>query len=622
MRFARPLFAKLVMIGSALLTLALLSIGLTLWVSWQLQGGAAAVNEAGRMRMQTWQLVAALGAGDPAAANAVAERFDASLALLRDGDRSRPLVVPWDDAVRARFDILNGAWSRLRPDWLAPPPRAQETLAREATAFVVEVDRFVAAVERSLTTWAVILSLSQMILVGLAIASALALLYAGHVFVLQPLATLREGLAQVQRGELATRVHLPTRDEFGDLAQGFNHMAETLQGLYRGLEFKVREKTAHLEQQHERLEALYAASESLARADTLESMARGFVGQIRRIARADAAAIRWSDEANRRYVMLAGDCLPKSIADGEHCVRTGDCLCGQPGDTAQTRVIPIRGVPLEHCAQAGFQSLISVPVRLQQRTLGEIDLFYRSPTSIDEVECQHLDALASHLASAMEGLRAEALERESAVAEERSLLARELHDSIAQSLAFLKIQVALLRDAKRRRDGGAVERALDELDTGVRESTADVRELLMHFRTRTNTEDIGQALRTTLRKFEHQTGLATELNVEGSGLALPPDLQVQVLHVVQEALSNVRKHARASKVWVEVQQGPRWRIEVRDDGRGFDPAAGPADETHVGVRIMHERAARIGATVEIDSVPGSGTCVALTLPLQMEAEAA
>jgi two-component system nitrate/nitrite sensor histidine kinase NarX len=97
-------------------------------------------------------------------------------------------------------------------------------------------------------------------------------------------------------------------------------------------------------------------------------------------------------------------------------------------------------------------------------------------------------------------------------------------------------------------------------------------------------------------------------------MPLPADVQVQVLHVVQEALSNVRKHAQAREVWVEVQQTPQWRVEVRDDGCGFDPDGAGPGETHVGLRIMRERAHNIGATVEVASVPGSGTCVVLKLP--------
>jgi two-component system nitrate/nitrite sensor histidine kinase NarX len=253
-------------------------------------------------------------------------------------------------------------------------------------------------------------------------------------------------------------------------------------------------------------------------------------------------------------------------------------------------------------------------VRLHERLVGELNLFYRSVATLNEEDRALLETLASHLAGAIEGLRAGALEREAAVAEERGLLARELHDSIAQGLSFQKIQVGLLRDALRRQDPARAERVLDELDAGVRESLSDVRELLLHFRTRTNAEDIEPALRTTLQKFEHQTGLATHLTIEGDALPLPPDVQVQVLHVVQEALSNVRKHAQAREVWVEVQQAPQWRVEVRDDGRGFSPGVAEADQTHVGLRIMRERAQRIGATVEVVSVPGSGTAVTLTLP--------
>jgi two-component system nitrate/nitrite sensor histidine kinase NarX len=224
------------------------------------------------------------------------------------------------------------------------------------------------------------------------------------------------------------------------------------------------------------------------------------------------------------------------------------------------------------------------------------------------------EALASHLASAIENLRTEALLRESAASEERTLLASELHDSIAQSLAFLKIQLGLLRSALQRDDREGVEQAVSELEAGVRESTADVRELLVHFRTRANGEDIEQALRVTLNKFQHQSGVHTHLEVRGNGVPLPSDVQLQVLHVLQEALSNVRKHANASEVWLTVDKEPRWSFQVRDNGRGFDGRERPEGEGHVGLRIMRERAERIGARVDVESVPGRGSRVLLELP--------
>jgi two-component system nitrate/nitrite sensor histidine kinase NarX len=209
-------------------------------------------------------------------------------------------------------------------------------------------------------------------------------------------------------------------------------------------------------------------------------------------------------------------------------------------------------------------------------------------------------------------LRAAAVEKEAAVSNERGLLAQELHDSIAQSLAFLKIQVQLLRKALARDDGPGAQRTLGEIETGVLESYGDVRELLMHFRTRADAEDIEPALRTTLRKFQLQTGLSTDIEVEGHGVALPNDVQIQVLHIVQEALSNVRKHAGARAVKLKVEQAPQWRFTVADDGDGFD-TEGAVGEDHVGLRIMAERACRIGAQLDVRSAPGGGTAVSLTL---------
>jgi two-component system nitrate/nitrite sensor histidine kinase NarX len=617
MRGPWTLTAKLYTSGISFLVLALASIGLTLWVTWNLEGGAAAVNEAGRMRMQTYRLALELSSGrESPAALALARSFDDSLALLKAGDPSRPLFVPWSAATHAQFDNVNAHWALLRASWLREHPNPVQA-AQDAGQFVTTVDGFVAAIESQISRWTAVLHMFQLAMMALAIGSAVVLLYAGYLFVLNPLARLQRGLSAVRQGDLATRVEVDSGDEFGVLSAGFNDMACTLQSLYGSLEDKVREKTARLEIKRQRLADLYEVSAFLARAPSLDVLARGFVQQIRRVAKADAAAVRWSDEGNQRYLLLASDNLPAKLADAENCLDTGSCHCGQPRDKAEIRVIPIhawRPAPMDHCRRAGFRTLVSVPVKLHERLLGEVDLFFRTDVTLDDEERDLLDTLASHLASAMESLRASALEREAAVSQERGLLAQELHDSIAQSLAFLKIQAQLLRDAMRRQDSAAMSRVLGELDTGVRESYADVRELLVHFRTRTSEEDIEPALRTTLSKFEHQTGLPARLEMDGHGVALAPDVQVQVLHIVQEALSNVRKHAGAREVLLHVTPSPAWRFEVRDDGSGFVVDSKDADETHVGLRIMRERAQRIGAQVQVNSAPGHGCSVVLELP--------
>ncbi len=611
------LSTKLVRIGAGLLLVALASIGLTLWVTWQLEGGAAAVNEAGRMRMQTWRLTSVAQAGRaPQDVAALVQQFDQSLELLRQGDASRPLFVPWDDAVAREFATVEALWQNQRPLWLqdtAPEP-AQALAA--ADTFVEAIDALVLAIEKQLSGFTAILNLFQFLMMALAICGAVVMLYTGYMYVINPLAHLRQGLRRLESGDFKARVEVETLDEFGQVAAGFNRMAATLQSMYAGLESQVETKTRHIEAQRARLETLYEVSAFMAHAGSIEELSRGFAQRARAVVKADAVAVRWSDEASQRYMMLASDCFPQEMVEEERSLLAGACACGNLQPDARTRVIPIRShdeQEVRHCVRAGFETLVSVPVRLQQRLIGEVNLFYRSHTSLSAGETELLDALASHLANALESLRASALEREAAVGEERALIARELHDSIAQSLAFLKIQVQLLRNAASKGQDARVMSTLDELDEGLRESINDVRELLVHFRTRTNTDDIERALQETLQKFQHQTGLSAKLHVEGHGLPLPADVQVQVLHVLQESLSNVRKHAGAGHVQLDVIKGAHWRFRVRDDGAGFDTLDTP-DESHVGLKIMRERAALIGARVEVSSDPGQGTTVTLTLP--------
>lgn len=614
--------ARLALAATPFLLVSLLLLALTLWVSWQLDGGAAAVNEAGRMRMQAYRMSLSVSTSNHASLAKQVQSFESSLALLKEGDPERPLFVPWDPGTSVRFAQVERDWRQYRERWTLRASPAAQGLAADTATFAGHIDGFVDAIETTLSDWTRRLHLLQLAAMALAVLGASVLLYIGYVLVLEPVRQLKEATDQIQHGDFSARVDLPRSDEFGALAEGFNRMAEHLQSLYRGLEAKVTEKTALLEEKRERMEALYDVTSLMANATTLQQLAQGFTQRVGRVAHADAVALRWADEANRRYILLASQGLPDSMREGELCVIAGDCHCGAPAAPAGARVIPIHTLestaPLHHCANAGFKSVVAVPIRLHDRLMGELNLFFHAQMQPSEAERSLLEALVAHLASGMENLRLSGLAKEAAVAEERTFIARELHDSIAQSLAFLKIQVQLMRDALSRRDMEAVDRTLGEIDVGVRESYGDVRELLVHFRTRTNAEDIEPAIATTLRKFEHQSGLQAHLSVEGNGLPLSPDVQVQVLHIVQEALSNVRKHAQASQVWVRVQQHPAWRFEVHDDGVGFEVGNPARGETHVGLRIMNERAQRIGAVLEVGSVAGRGTTVVLTLPAPHE----
>ncbi|MBK6365884.1 MAG: type IV pili methyl-accepting chemotaxis transducer N-terminal domain-containing protein [Polaromonas sp.] len=618
------LSSKLAMIGVPFLILVLILTAATLWVSWQLDGGAAAVNEAGRMRMQSYRMALGVGTQQTQELEKQISEFNDSMKVMREGDSDRPLFVPWDDRIRADFVVVEKNWADFQTTWLKTQQSDTSQLSKQTVAFASSINVFVKSIEDHLIRWTAILHLLQMGVLVLSVIGAAILLFSGYLFVLEPVNQLKIAIEKMQKGDFGARVSRLTNDEFGTLAEGFNGMASHVQSMYQNLESKVREKTLELELKRERLEALYDVTAMVAQETSLDELANAFSKSIQTIAHADAAAVRWADQSNQRFLMLASSGLPADMVHEEQCIHLGDCYCGSAAINEGLRVIPINVVQqdeaqfskksLGYCAKSGFETVVNIPVRLHARILGEVSLFFNARVSPTDAERSLYEALASHLATAMENLQLHALEREAAISGERSLLARELHDSIAQSLAFLKIQVQLMRDALKSGSQQTMQSVLEEIDTGVRESYGDVRELLVHFRTRTNAEDIEPALITTLQKFEHQAGIKTSFNMSGNGIPMTPDLQIQVLHIVQEALSNVRKHAKASHVWLDVQQQPVWRFEVRDDGKGFIVGDESIDETHVGLRIMQERAERLQAKLDVFSKLKQGSSVVLTLP--------
>ncbi len=174
----------------------------------------------------------------------------------------------------------------------------------------------------------------------------------------------------------------------------------------------------------------------------------------------------------------------------------------------------------------------------------------------------------------------------------------------------------MLDAAVKRGDEDEVAEILPLLRTGVDESYQDVRELLNNFRTKLGQGDLQAAIESTVERFRRQTAIDITLRFDrGEGAPLPPDQQLQVLFILQEALSNVRKHSEASHVDVTVGNDRDFSLHIVDNGQGFDPADVAArGDAHVGLHIMQERAARMRALIKLESQPGAGTRVMLTLP--------
>ena len=600
----------------------------TLWLSWALEGAAAAINDTGSLRVQSVRL--GLTVNQPVIELRQLEQqlraLNQTLDNLRHGDPQRPLRLPASDAVQDQFERVALLWGgSLQPmldDILRDPPNHANSAAKylsDLPNFVREADRLVSLIEVENARDTAYLRASQLVLIVLMLAGCVAIIYLLYGWVIRPVEALRNGIARMTTGNFDVRVPVEGRDEFGELATGFNDMAAQLKALYSDLEERVRQKTLLLAQRNRTMATLYEFAAYLSQPGELEERCKGFLSRLIEHFGADGGTVRILDPRLNNLHLTVHQGLSPDFVQQEQCVHSGDCLCGEALEQGEVKLHDFRKLTPEFrylCREEGFNSIAIAQISNRGQVMGSYTLHFRTPHDFSTDDRRLFDSVGQHLGVAIENQRLLARTRELAIAEERNLVAQGLHDSIAQGLNFLKLQVHMLEDSLERDARDEVREVIQLIEAGLRESYDDVRELLMNFRTKLDEGELIDALNNSAERFRRQTGIDVSVDVDAriSGAPLPAEQQLQLLFIVQEALSNIRKHAHAKHVQITVENADDFKLAVTDDGCGFDLADNQArKETHVGLKIMHERAARLGARLTVDSAPGLGTRIALHL---------
>ena len=206
--------------------------------------------------------------------------------------------------------------------------------------------------------------------------------------------------------------------------------------------------------------------------------------------------------------------------------------------------------------------------------------------------------------------------RELLVAEERLRITTEMHDGLAQVLAYVNAKAQAVKELLRAGRTEDAIRHLDQLASAAREVYGDARESIIGLRNAAVPgRSLGDALHDYVRSWEARHGIACSVRAD-RGLRLSENAELQLQLIVQESLANVLKHARATRVDVSLhQEGGRIMASVRDDGVGFDPELpGRAGFPRFGLAAIRERAESIGGSVRLDSSPGKGTRVTVEVP--------
>ena len=241
--------------------------------------------------------------------------------------------------------------------------------------------------------------------------------------------------------------------------------------------------------------------------------------------------------------------------------------------------------------------------------------------------CDDINRLAEWLESLAADQEAQLLQQQSRLArhsdrllrfEDRSAIANELHDSLAQSLASLKMQVRVLDDTLRQDNEVAIWKEMENIQAGLDEANIELRELITYFRLPVDGNGVVSAIEKAVSRFRLTSSIEAVLQNHWPEVNLPVEYERQVLRIVQEGLANVRKHSGADMVRILLNQAhDARRVLIEDDGIGMSLTSGETDN-HFGLSIMQERAGSIGATLQLESEPGDGTRIILTLPIMQD----
>lgn len=270
----------------------------------------------------------------------------------------------------------------------------------------------------------------------------------------------------------------------------------------------------------------------------------------------------------------------------------------------------------ESTNKTGIKSIIAVPLVFTEAGITGVLLAGQySKSKFYQRQIPVLKTIASHMVLVIQNAKLMAEIEYKTMIEERTRLAREIHDGLAQTLGLLKLQAAQMRNYLNQDDTDGAQDRLSNYYRTLSEAFHDAREAIDNLRIDPYGEGIVGWLSHVLREFQEGSGIESSLEDCRISFDPKPEVHAQLIRIVQEALSNVRKHAEASRVWVIcLENAGNLVIEIRDDGKGFSPEYISSQSKH-GLRGMQERAELINADFQIISHSNQGTTVRLELPM-------
>lgn len=549
----RPVSRSLARAFFYIVLLSLLTTGGALFTLSSSMRDAEAINIAGSLRMQSYRLGYDL-LGAPGELTAHRRQYENTLhspVLNALGQGMAPLQV------QVRYQALHRAWQEMDNHLTHKNVIWYEN---NISGYVAQIDDFVLALqhyaERKMMLAVMVSALGFIAMFTLVFFTLRRI----RCQVVAPLNALVIASEAVKRGDFSPPsldVKLP--NELGQLAFAFTRMSGELGKLYLSLEASVQQKTQRLEEAHRRLEVLYRCSRTL----NTSIIDRRCFEKILSILRLNTQLITVEMRTDDNGLLRDG--LPDATIAWH-----------------------------------------SVPIRLQENVLGEL----RWQTDALPPSPLLMESIASMLGQGIWVNQAQKHHQQLLLMEERATIARELHDSLAQVLSYLRIQMTLLRHSVEK-ENTAAHAIIDDFSQALNDAYSQLRELLTTFRLTLQQTNLTAALQEMVATLRSRTTATIHVTCSLPDSALDAQRQIHLLQIIREALLNAIRHANADTITVRCSSTTSgiYEAEVIDDGCGIASLDEP--EGHYGLTIMQERAGCLGGKLSITRPAQGGTCVCL-----------
>lgn len=577
-------FSIVTRIGMALALIVVLALGtmiISYWISERADSDALAINVAGSLRMQTFKVV--MLSEQPAAAEFAAAR--------------EKLQQSWQHSVfqriKAQDSEMNLLFVKARQNWRAID--GQLTTSDSATKLalaqqqVEQLEVLVGQIQQDAEYKVRLLRAVQVFALFATVLLAAIVIHWLRSRVEQPLNELTRAAHRIGQGDFTTRVAPQQHDELGVLAQTLNKMSDAIASMYGTLQKRVDAQTTALQTSNTKLQFLYDMVRDL----TVETVDRArldaIVQQLQRVVAVDDIELcLLTEQGSRPYLQI----LPDSGHD--ECGRTSCHDCTSATDSGQFD-------------NGGY--IYRFQVQREPQHHGVLVVRTHGTEKLSDWQLQLFRSVAGHIAIALSLKQEQEQSRRLVLMQERTVIARELHDSLAQALSYLKIQVTRLNKAIEKQRPDLLQDITDELKQGLDDAYRQLRELLTTFRLKVDGGGIEVALQQTVAVLSEQSGMRFRLDFQLADIPLAPQEEIHLLQIVREASQNAVHHSKGSEVLVRLAQTPDKCVLlcVEDNGVGIPDKAEKLN--HYGLAIMQERSRQLQGELHIERRAEGGTAV-------------